>query len=210
MFVFPLWACVLSCFRPCATLWTVARQAPLSVELSRKECWSGLPCPPPGDLPDPGLEPESPVSPALQAGSLPLSHRGSRSIPRKLRLKAAPCWLSLRHQSLRAAVDPSCLGGEGQRGVHPEGYGEQEGPPAASSSKSPLGGPGRWRQVFAPTLLAISGLFQARRGAHRCSARVGAAGGQLWSPAEQQALPRPPAPRPGRHQAAEVAVPAGR
>ena len=50
-----------------ATLWTVALQAPLSVELSRQEYWSGLPCPPPGDLPDPGMEPGSP---ALQADFL--------------------------------------------------------------------------------------------------------------------------------------------
>ena len=39
---------------------------------SRKEYWSGLPCPPPGDLPDPGIKPVSPVVPALQAGSLPV------------------------------------------------------------------------------------------------------------------------------------------
>ena len=37
--------------------WTVAGQAPLSMGFSRHECWSGLPCPPPGDLPDPGIEP---------------------------------------------------------------------------------------------------------------------------------------------------------
>ena len=46
------------------TLWTVACQALLS-NISRQEYWSGLPCPPPGDLPDPGIEPTSPVSPAL-------------------------------------------------------------------------------------------------------------------------------------------------
>ena len=40
-------------------------QAPLSVGFSRQEYWSGLPCPPPGDLPDPGIEPASLVSPAL-------------------------------------------------------------------------------------------------------------------------------------------------
>ena len=45
-----------------------ARQAPLSVGLSRQEYWSGLPCPPPGDLPDPGIQPESLVSPALTGG----------------------------------------------------------------------------------------------------------------------------------------------
>ena len=50
--------------------WTVARQAPLSMELDKywKKYWSGLPCPSPGDLPDPGIEPGSP---ALQADSLP-------------------------------------------------------------------------------------------------------------------------------------------
>ena len=55
-----------------ATLWTVALQAPLFMGFSRQECWSGLPCPPPGDLPDPGIELTSLRSPALQAGSLPL------------------------------------------------------------------------------------------------------------------------------------------
>ena len=43
----------------------------------RQEYSSGLPCPPPGDLPDPGIEPMSPVAPAQQANSLPLSHWGS-------------------------------------------------------------------------------------------------------------------------------------
>ena len=42
------------------TPWTVAHQVPLSMGLSQKECWSGLPFPPPGDLPDPGTEPKSP------------------------------------------------------------------------------------------------------------------------------------------------------
>ena len=54
--------------QPCPTLWdpvTVAHQAPLSMGFSRQEYWSGLPCPPPGDLPDPGAEPTSLTSPAL-------------------------------------------------------------------------------------------------------------------------------------------------
>ena len=42
------------------TSWTVACQAPLSMEFSRKEHWSGLPFPPTGDLPDPGINPVSP------------------------------------------------------------------------------------------------------------------------------------------------------
>ena len=48
-----------------ATPWTVAYQAPLSMGFSRQEYWSGLPCPPPGDLPDPRIEPVSLTSPAL-------------------------------------------------------------------------------------------------------------------------------------------------
>ena len=56
------------------TLWPVAHQAPLSMGFSRQEYWSGLPCPPPGDLPDPGIKPGSP---ALQADSLLLSHQGA-------------------------------------------------------------------------------------------------------------------------------------
>ena len=48
-----------------ATPWTVALQAPLSMGFSRQENWSGLPFPSPGDLPDPGIKPESPVSPVL-------------------------------------------------------------------------------------------------------------------------------------------------
>ena len=46
-------------------LWTVAHQAPLSMGFPRQEYWSGLPCPPLGDLPDPGIEPASLASPAL-------------------------------------------------------------------------------------------------------------------------------------------------
>ena len=48
-----------------ATLWTIAQQAPLSMDFSRPEHWSGLPCPPPGDLPDPGIKPAFLMSPAL-------------------------------------------------------------------------------------------------------------------------------------------------
>ena len=51
-----------------ATLWTVACQAPLSTGFSRQEYWSGLLCPPPGHLPDPGIKPKSFISPALAAG----------------------------------------------------------------------------------------------------------------------------------------------
>ena len=61
----------------CPTLvipWTEAHQAPLSMEFSRQECWSGLPFPSPGDLPNPGIEPRSPT---LQVDSLPSEPPGS-------------------------------------------------------------------------------------------------------------------------------------
>ena len=57
-----------SCVRRFATLWTTARQVPLFIGFSRQEYWSELALPPPGDLPDPGIEPESPTSPALAGG----------------------------------------------------------------------------------------------------------------------------------------------
>ena len=49
------------------TSWTVTHQTPLSMGFSRQDYWSGLPCPLPGDLPDPGIVPMSLVSPALVA-----------------------------------------------------------------------------------------------------------------------------------------------
>ena len=63
--------CVIIPFS-CVTLRTVAHRAPLSMGFSRQEHWSGLPCPPAGDLPNPGIEPASPMSPLWQAGSFPL------------------------------------------------------------------------------------------------------------------------------------------
>ena len=64
-------AVVLSCLshvRLFSTLWTIACQAPLSMGFSRQEYWSELPCPPPGDLPDPWIEPKSLRSPVLAGG----------------------------------------------------------------------------------------------------------------------------------------------
>ena len=59
----------LRCVRPSATPWTVAYRAPMSMEFSRQEYWSGLPCALPRDLPNPGIESASPALPAL-AGRL--------------------------------------------------------------------------------------------------------------------------------------------
>ena len=60
---------LLSCVRLFATPWTVTYEVPPSVEFSRQEYWSGLPFPSPGDLPNPGIEPGSPV---LQADAVTL------------------------------------------------------------------------------------------------------------------------------------------
>ena len=59
-------------------IWLVT--APPFMEFSRQESWSGLPFPSPGDLPDPGIKPASPVSPSLQVDSLLLSHQGGLNL----------------------------------------------------------------------------------------------------------------------------------
>ena len=71
-------ACVksLSCVQLFATPWTVALQAPVSMGFSRQEYWSGLPFPPPGDLPNPGSEPTSLTSPALASRFFTTSNTG--------------------------------------------------------------------------------------------------------------------------------------
>ena len=61
-------------------LWTVAHWTPPSMGFSGPEYWSGLPCLPPGDLPDSGIELMSPEAPALQVDSLLPSHQGSQVI----------------------------------------------------------------------------------------------------------------------------------
>ena len=68
---------LLSRVRLFVTLWTVARQAPLSMGFSRQEYWSGLPFPPPGDLPDPETEPRLLRLLHWQADSLAPRHLGS-------------------------------------------------------------------------------------------------------------------------------------
>ena len=64
-------ACMLSHFNSVqlfVTLWTVAHLAPLAMGFSRQQYWSGLPCPPPGALPDSGIKATSLMSPALAGG----------------------------------------------------------------------------------------------------------------------------------------------
>ena len=76
-----------------ASSWTVAHQAPLSMGFSRQEYWSGLPCPPPGDLPKPCL--------------LCILHRQAGSLPRKLRTcpLGEPIWAARAH----SLTDPSVI-----------------------------------------------------------------------------------------------------
>ena len=76
------------------TLWTIACQAPLSMGLPSQEYWSRLPFPPPGDLPDEGIEPRSP---ALQADSLPPKppgKPGNAGLCFRLQTRAYRMWVS--------------------------------------------------------------------------------------------------------------------
>ena len=74
-----LCVCVFNCIQFVVTPQTVVHQAPLSMEFSRQEYWSGLPSSPPGDLPNPGIKPESLVSPALPGRFLPREPPGKPS-----------------------------------------------------------------------------------------------------------------------------------
>ena len=76
---FDAWLLLFSCSVVSDSLetpWTIAHQAPLSMGFSRQEYWSELPCPPPGDLPSPGIKP---MSSALKADSLPSEPPGKPS-----------------------------------------------------------------------------------------------------------------------------------
>ena len=68
---------LLSCVQLSVTPWTIAHQAPLSMGFSGQEYWSELSFPPPGDLPDPGIEPTSLASPALHLMSVYLATHSS-------------------------------------------------------------------------------------------------------------------------------------
>ena len=118
---------------------TLAFQAPPSMGFSRKEYWSGLSRPPPGDLPDPGTETTSPVSPSLQADFLPLSHLASINwgmemssyLPRITETVSGQSWnlrsvclsLALYHHTIVLLLLPlpsRCGNGEPGRAVKPE------------------------------------------------------------------------------------------
>ena len=79
----------LSCVQRFAILCTIACQAPLSIEFSRQEYWSELPFPPPGNFPDPWIEPSS----ALAGGFFPLTHLAS---PNEVLIHAKP-WMNFEN-----------------------------------------------------------------------------------------------------------------
>ena len=96
----PGWVCVLSHFSRVqlfAIPWTIDCQAPLSLGFSRQEYWSELPCPPAGDLPDPGLEPKSPASPVLAGRFINAEPPGKPLMP-------ANCWINTRIKPLSIPI----------------------------------------------------------------------------------------------------------
>ena len=97
----------VQCF---VTLWTVAHQAPLSIGFSRQEYWRELSCPPPGDLLNPRTEPTSPVSPALQAESLPTEPSSTNQLSSEITLTAGPSlkWYLISMKSMPVSL-PSSL-----------------------------------------------------------------------------------------------------
>ena len=104
---------VLSCFS-CVQLfltpWTVAYQVPLSMGFSRQEYWSGLPFPSPRDLPDPGMEHKSLMSPALVAGGFFTTSPilSSVQLLSRVRLFVTP-WTAARQASLSITNSQSLL-----------------------------------------------------------------------------------------------------
>ena len=102
--LYTLCACMLSCFscvQLFATLWTVPRQAPLSMGFSRQEYQSGLPCPTPGDLPYPGIEPVSLVSPALAGGFFTTRPTWEAQVQSKYAINISCCHYCLYHCVLK-------------------------------------------------------------------------------------------------------------
>ena len=128
------WAstCMLSHFRRAQLFviqWAIAHQASLSIGFSRREYWSGLPCPP-GDCPNPGTEPMSTSAPALQADSLPLSHQESPHLARPLPNPA----------------ELSPWGGGSHHGSLHHGFPGSPGTPLSLTLSLPLTSLRRWRK----------------------------------------------------------------
>ena len=160
-----LCVCVLGGVQLFVTLWTVALQAPLSMEFSRQEYWSGLPSPPAGDLPDPGIEPRSLVSPALAGGFFTTEPPGK--LPGKPLL--FPCeWVSISQACGQAGSDSLTSGPKSTDGTN---SGAQFRPEAegggAIAEKAGTKLPGA-RQAVTPELDSLlSAWATGRSGSHR-------------------------------------------
>ena len=135
-----------------ATTWTVTCQAPLSMEFLRQEYWSGLLGPPPGGLPNPGIQPGSP---ALQAGSLPSEPPGKPLC--LLRSLSGPGFLRLPNQASQTGgfcLSPgewkSGVGGRCQQGCSLLGLQEGLSLTSASFSTSAPGVLGLWAHRPSP------------------------------------------------------------
>ena len=97
--LYTMCVCMLRCFSPVRlfeTPWTIAHQAPLSMRFFRQEYWSGLPCPPLGDLPNPGIEPASLKSPALRGRFFTTNTAWSGSLSFLLLMRVI--WCQSAHQ----------------------------------------------------------------------------------------------------------------
>ena len=75
---------------PWTVTWTVAHQTPMSMGFPRQEYWSGLPCPPPGDLPNSRTEPSSPVAPVLAGRFLTTAPRRKPQTPEPGLINCSP------------------------------------------------------------------------------------------------------------------------
>ena len=110
---------MLSCFSHIwlfVTLWTVSHKAPLSVGFSRQEYWSGLLCPPPGDLPNPGIKSASLMSPALVSGWFTASTTSEAWIFTLVYCNAATSWVTRIHFSCLENVH-TLIDFKAQRGI---------------------------------------------------------------------------------------------
>ena len=92
-------ACTCLVISDSATTWMVACQAPLSVGFSRQDHWNGLPCPPPGDSPDPAIEPESCLFPTMEGGFFTTEPPGFFNLLQPIHLALASRWVNWFHCS---------------------------------------------------------------------------------------------------------------
>ena len=106
---------VQSCLALCDPVDCITRQAPLSMGFSRQEYWSGLPCPSPGDLPHPGINPTSLTSPALAGGFFTTSTTWEAtsllfpSWPPCLKLKGTPFFSCINGTREWSTINPNII-----------------------------------------------------------------------------------------------------